>query len=41
METSIEITNDGKVHCEWVKEDAVKGFLMLCTYCHRRGLQVL
>lgn len=29
METSIEITNDGKVHCEWVKEDAVKGFLML------------
>ena len=29
METSIEITNDGKVHCEYVKEDVVKGFLML------------
>lgn len=27
METSIEITKDGKVHCDWVKEDAVKGFM--------------
>lgn len=29
METSIEISNDGKVYCDWIKEDAVKGFLML------------
>lgn len=24
METSIEITNNGKVYCKWVKDDAVR-----------------
>lgn len=31
METSIEISNDGKVYCDWIKEDTVKEFLMLFT----------
>ena len=29
METSIEITNDGKIYCDGIKEDSVNGFLML------------
>ncbi len=29
METSIEITNDGKIYCDRIKEDSVNGFLML------------